>query len=236
MDKKKHGLTYSQIIGIVWLSIALLLSGLAIFFSSTREDKEVVNDTTKPFLKEKLTAREDSVYKYRNVEKRRNVRHYSQKQQEKRHDSIIYTDWKPVKRRQELSVELNSADTTTLQLVHGIGPVFARRIVRYRERLGGFTSRDQLLEVRGITPSVLAHISPYITLSSENIRLIPINSIELKQLVKHPYIEYYQARDIINLRNNGVVFRSVDDLRSVPSMADSTLQRLLPYIDFSVEK
>ena len=59
-----------------------------------------------------------------------------------------------------------------------------------------------------------------------------INSVELKQLIKHPYIEYYQARDIVQLRNKGVVFRTADDLRAVPSMADSTLERLLPYISF----
>ena len=59
-----------------------------------------------------------------------------------------------------------------------------------------------------------------------------INSVELKQLIKHPYIEYYQARDIVRLRNKGVVFRTADDLRAVPSMADSTLERLLPYISF----
>ena len=62
--------------------------------------------------------------------------------------------------------------------------------------------------------------------------LIDINTIELKQLIKHPYIEYYQARDIIKLRGRGMVFRNADDLRAVPSMSDSTLERLLPYISF----
>ena len=70
------------------------------------------------------------------------------------------------------------------------------------------------------------------TIDTTNIRHIDINTIELKQLIKHPYIEYYQARDIVNLRNSGVVFRNADDLRAVPSMADSTLDRLLPYITF----
>ena len=129
-------------------------------------------------------------------------------------------------------MELNGADTTTLQLLHGIGPVFARRIVRYRERLGGFTSTEQLLEVYGFTPELLAHIAPHLTLDSTTIRRIEINSIGLKELIKHPYIEYYQARDIVNLRNKGVRFSTAEDLRAVPSMADSTLARLLPYISF----
>ena len=129
-------------------------------------------------------------------------------------------------------MELNSADTLTLQLLHGIGPTRASRIVRYRERLGGFTSTDQLLEVYGITPELLAQVAPHLTLDTLAVRRIDINRAELKQLARHPYMEYYQARDIVRLRNSGVRFHCADDLRAVPSMADSTLARLLPYVDF----
>ena len=144
----------------------------------------------------------------------------------------MYGNQTPAVRRQPLVVELNNADTTTLQLLHGIGPAYARRIVRYRERLGGFIDVGQLLEVYGFTPELLAHIAPSLTLDTSSIRRIDINNIGLKQLIQHPYIEYYQARDIVNLRNRGVRFSSADDLRAVPSMADSTLARLLPYLSF----
>ena len=59
-----------------------------------------------------------------------------------------------------------------------------------------------------------------------------INSLSLKQLLRHPYIEYYQARDIVRLRNSGVMLGSADDLKAIPSMTDSTLQQLLPYVRF----
>lgn len=131
-----------------------------------------------------------------------------------------------------MSIELNSADTTTLMLLHGIGPTFARRIVRYRDRLGGFVSKEQLLEVYGFTPELLSHIESHLQLDTDSLHRISINRIALKQLIKHPYIEYFQARDIVNLRNRGVHFHSADDLRAIPSMADSTLERLLPYLSF----
>lgn len=118
-------------------------------------------------------------------------------------------------------------------LLHGIGPAYARRIVRYRERLGGFVDERQLLEVYGFTPELLDHIAPYIRVDTGAIVRMPVNSIPLKQLIKHPYIEYYQARDIIALREQGVRFHTADDLRAVPSIADSTLQHLLPYLDFA---
>ncbi|MBL0020424.1 MAG: helix-hairpin-helix domain-containing protein [Bacteroidetes bacterium] len=49
-------------------------------------------------------------------------------------------------------IELNTADTTLLQTVKGIGPASARRIVKYRSLIGGFTHTDHLLKVWGITP------------------------------------------------------------------------------------
>ena len=118
-------------------------------------------------------------------------------------------------------------------LLHGIGPTFAKRIVRYRERLGGFFYKGQLMEVYGFTPELLDHIGPYITINADSVHRICLDTITLKQLIRQPYIEYYQARDIIRLRDRGIRFTSADDLRAVPSMADSTLQRLLPYIDFA---
>ena len=166
---------------------------------------------------------------------RRNQRNNINKEGHKGIDSTFYSTVAPAPRKQPLVVELNSADTLTLQLLHGIGPAYARRIVRYRERLGGFVSTEQLLEVYGFTPELLEHIRPSLRLDSSAIERIPINSIELKQLARHPYVEYYQARDIVRLRSLGTLFHSADDLRAVPSMADSTLQRLLPYLDFSVD-
>lgn len=146
----------------------------------------------------------------------------------------MYSHEPPPVRKQALRVELNGADTTALQLLHGIGPAYARRIVRYRERLGGFVADSQLLEVYGFTPALLDHLRPQLELDTAARRRIAINRVELKELARHPYVEYYQARDIVNLRAKGVIFSTEEDLRAVPSMADSTLRRLRPYLDFSI--
>ncbi len=147
----------------------------------------------------------------------------------------MYRHEPPPLRKQILFVNLNTADTTTLQLLHGIGPSYARRIVRYRERLGGFVADSQLLEVYGFTPELLAHIRPYLEMDTSVRRKIAINRVGLKELARHPYVEYYQARDIVNLRSRGIVFHSEEDLRAIPSMADSTLARLRAYLDYALE-
>ena len=234
MGNKKQGLTHSQIIGIIWLSIVLLIAIGALFFSRCGGLPQIRTEATDTIQKTFLTQKEDSVYHSRRKSSRKHYTstNYNRRNSQPRIDSTFYSNIPHAPIRQPLMVELNTADTLTLQLLHGIGPAYARRIANYRERLGGFVSTTQLLEVYGFTPELLAHIAPHITLDTLAIRHININTIELKQLIKHPYIEYYQARDIITLRNRGARFHSADDLRSIPSMADSTLQRLLPYIDF----
>lgn len=228
MSKKQQGLTHSQTLGIIWLSAALLLIAAIVFFSSRHTTKPTHDDSITPPAEEILTAKEDSVYRSRRNDNRNN--HIVN---EKQPTSPRYTTTPPPPTKQPLMVDLNSADTLTLQLLHGIGPTFAHRIVRYRERLGGFVDTSQLLEVYGFTPELLSHISPHLRLDTTAITHIYINTIGLKELARHPYVEYYQARDILRLRSLGTRFHSVDDLRAVPSMADSTLKRILPYLIFS---
>ena len=239
MGNKNKGLTYSQIIGITWLSVALLLMVVAVIFLRDRGRDEHKNALADSSAVTVLRQKEDSAYRARETVA---AGRYStgnsvhrQRYADRRPDldSSFYTTTPPVAIKKRLVVELNNADTLTLQLLHGIGPVFARRIVTYRERLGGFRSTDQLLEVYGFTPQLLEHIAPYLTLDTASIRRIDINTIELKQLIRHPYIDYYQARDIVALRNRGTHFGGPDDLRAVPSMSDTTLERLLPYVDFN---
>ncbi|MBQ7280794.1 MAG: helix-hairpin-helix domain-containing protein [Bacteroidales bacterium] len=138
---------------------------------------------------------------------------------------------RPVTKR-EVIVELNSADTLSLQMINGIGPAYARRIVRYRERLGGFTDKEQLMEIYGFTPELLNHIAPHITIDRENIRKIAINSVTIKELMRHPYIDAYQARDIIAYRDKGHKYRNSDDLLLIVSLNDSIIEHIQPYISF----
>jgi len=233
MDRKRRNLTHSQLMGIIWVSICLfVILGIRFFSSKSTPSDEQLSPLDTMF-QEKLAQKERDYYtdKY----KCKNSRLLRQK--------TLSSDTTPVSfvgeksqvplRKQPLSVELNTADTLTLQLLYGIGPTFSKRIVGYRDRLGGFVNKEQLLEVYGITPEQVDRMRPNITIDTSLLRKIQINSAGLKQLAKHPYIEYYQARDIIRLRQQGVHFTTVEDLRAVPSMADSTLDRLSPYLDFS---
>ena len=234
MDKKKHKLTQGQINGIIWIAILLVVILAIKLFSSNRVETTPETDSVQRQEQAFLDKKEDSAYHSRYKDhgnkryQRKNTRQYASEEPQN-----WYTHEPPAPTRRPLTVDLNSADTTTLMLLNGIGPAFARRIVRYRDRLGGFVDTRQLLEVYGFTPELLAHIAPHLTLDSTGHRRLPVNSIPLKQFIKHPYVDYYFARDLVNLRSHGETFSSPDDLRAIPSCTDTMLSKLLPYLDFT---
>ncbi len=128
--------------------------------------------------------------------------------------------------------ELNSADTLDLQQLRGIGPVFARRIVNYRNKLGGFVSVAQLREVYGLSEETYQMILPYLTIDTSQVTKLNPNTATLQQLKAHPYLDYYQARAIIEYRQQGHTYRTADDLRLVNLITDSVLLPLRPYLTF----
>lgn len=104
------------------------------------------------------------------------------------------------KAKEFFTFELNSADTALLCKLPGIGKGRAAMIVNLRTTLGGFYSAKQLREIENIPDSIIDKILPYITIELDSLKTIDINHSSIKRLHKHPYISYYQARAIYNLR------------------------------------
>lgn len=149
-----------------------------------------------------------------------------------RHEAELDVYGTPLRRKAALVFELNSADTTDLQQLYGIGTVRARRIVDYRERLGGFVSLRQLLEIYGITEDMLDEWRPHLTLDTSAIVHIDMNHAGLDVMRRHPYLDYFQARAIVDYRNRGHLFQQPDDLLMLAQIDDTTVLRLTPYMTF----
>lgn len=96
--------------------------------------------------------------------------------------------------------ELNSADTTLLCKLPEIGHGRATMIVNRRNTLGGFYSSNQLKEIKNIPDSIVDNLAPYINIEFDSIKKININKCSIKRLHRHPYISYYQAKAIYDLR------------------------------------
>ena len=93
-------------------------------------------------------------------------------------------------------VELNTADTTILKKVPGIGSTFARRIMKYRELLGGFYDVSQLAEVYGIDEERYQALAPWFIADTLHVRRLEVNALPAAALRKHPYLDYRQAKAI----------------------------------------
>ncbi|MFT3753066.1 MAG: helix-hairpin-helix domain-containing protein [Paludibacter sp.] len=116
-------------------------------------------------------------------------------------------------KRTDIIVDLNSADTTLLMQIKGIGRGYAKGIVRFRQSTGGFVSVDQLSEVYGMRPENLEKIRPYCTINQSLIQKIKVNIATAQRLDAHPYLNFYQARAIYELRRNKGKLHDISELR-----------------------
>ncbi len=146
------------------------------------------------------------------------------------HDSPIgrITDspkYKPYTKRteREVMLELNSADTLQLQELRGIGPGFARRIVKYREKLGGYYAKEQLMEIYGFTEELYGKVAPHITVDASKIRRLDVNTLGIAELKQHPYISFYEAKAMVEYRNSKPSKRidSIDELADLPDLKEN---------------
>ena len=128
------------------------------------------------------------------------------------------------------SINLNSADTTDLKSLPGIGSFFAKNIVEYREKLGGFVEKKQLLEVYAFDTARMSNIENLIVIDSIELRKIKVNSDDFKTILRHPYIEYEDVKKIINYRESkGMIKNWETYLKIVGKDVDDRLER---YLDF----
>jgi competence ComEA-like helix-hairpin-helix protein len=135
---------------------------------------------------------------------------------------------KPFKYPEGTLVDVNAADTTELKKIPGIGSGIARRIVAYRNRLGGFYSLEQLNEVEFVS----ADLFKWFKLESDSIRKLPINRVGLDKLRAHPYINFYQAKVIVEYRRKRGEIKSLSQLSLYEEFAEKDLKRLSAYVSF----
>jgi competence protein ComEA len=131
---------------------------------------------------------------------------------------------------QPLLVELNSADTLQLDKLKGIGFAFAKRIIKYRELLGGFVAKEQLLEVYGLDKEKYDALSASVFVDDSKIRKIDINAAVFEEMKKHPYLKYNLVNLILNYRKQHGNYKSVTDIKQLDLMSDELFTKIAPYL------
>ena len=126
-------------------------------------------------------------------------------------------------------ISLNSADTTELKKIPGIGSSIARMIVNYRERLGGFFQIEQLQEIH----LKAEKLRPWFSIDIQQTRRINVNKAGMERMMHHPYINYYQAKVIIEYRKKKGSLKSLKQLSLYEEFTPIDLERLEPYICYN---
>jgi DNA uptake protein ComE-like DNA-binding protein len=139
-------------------------------------------------------------------------------------DSVKY----PVKVAPNEKIVLNTADTTQLKRVPGIGSGWARRIFNYGKLLGGYVDIAQLTEIEGFPDEALS----YFVIDHPHPQKMNLNKLTLNQLRRHPYINFYQARAICDYRRLKGPLQSLGQLRLLNDFTPTAIERLQPYVEF----
>jgi competence protein ComEA len=138
----------------------------------------------------------------------------------------------PKKEKEKVMVEINFADSVALTTISGVGPSFASRILKYKNRLGGFYNINQLREVYGIDSLKFEQIKNQIRVDIANITLININDCTFEQLKTFPYLAYKQSNAIIAYRKQHGNYKNAADLSKIAILNAETIQKIAPYLKF----
>lgn len=210
-------------------------------------------DSAKAYWDSVRIVRRDSAKAYWDsvrVERRDSAKAYWDSVRQARRDSIKaarmdsiknllpYTPT-PLHPKKDTILELNSADTTELKYLRGIGSYVAKRIVQYREDLGGYMSVEQLREIEVLCrydkdttyAFKFDSVLPHLVVNTDSVRKMPVNRMSAGALSKHPYLRFDEAKAIYEQRRRKFNLKSIDDIR--PLIGDSLATKLQPYLDFT---
>ena len=144
------------------------------------------------------------------------------------HKEHPYAEYMRAKLQPGETVDINSADTTELMRIPGIGPVYAKMIVDYRHQLGGFYDITQLNDLETL-PNPL---NEWVRIDNIPTKKLCINKLSVTQLRSHPYLTFYQAKAIVELRRREGNIKSTRQLLFLDEFTEADITRLMPYLSF----
>ncbi len=127
---------------------------------------------------------------------------------------------------------LNTADTSELKRLKGIGSFYAQQIVSYRNELGGYHNLSQLLELWKMTPDKIDEFADQVLLRPEDLVKIDVNSVSAQELSKHPYVDFDLANRLILERETRNGFSDQNELCDSDLLAPDLCRKLVPYLTF----
>lgn len=150
------------------------------------------------------------------------------------HDSVYYYQPEFESKKSSIPlarIDLNIATINDLKKIRELPYFLAQKIINYRTILRGYTSKEQLKEVTGMTEEIYQKITPYFIIKRSNEKIY-INKETFKSLLKHPYINYEQCKAIVNIRERRGAFKSLKRLELLDEFTEKDILRLKDYVSF----
>ena len=127
-------------------------------------------------------------------------------------------------------IDINTADTSVLIALPGIGSKLANRIIVFRDKLGGFYKIEQVAETYALPDSTFQKIKDKLVIDNPSVKKININTATVDELKIHPYIRYNIANAIVEYRNQHGNFIAVSDLKKIMMITDDIYNKAEPYL------
>ncbi|AUD00915.1 helix-hairpin-helix domain-containing protein [Spirosoma pollinicola] len=127
--------------------------------------------------------------------------------------------------------DINTADTTQLIALKGIGATLAGRIVKFRDAMGGFISTDQFHEIYGLDSLALYELQKFGKIRSA-VHKIPVNTASAEELDRHPFLSRKEAQIIVNYREQHGAYTSAESLKPIRILDAKTIEKIAPYLEF----
>ncbi|WP_424001818.1 ComEA family DNA-binding protein [Maribacter sp. IgM3_T14_3] len=127
--------------------------------------------------------------------------------------------------------DLNTATAEELQRINGIGVKLSARIIKFRDRLGGFLIADQLFDVYGLEEEVVNKaLKEFKVISKPNITKINVNTATVEELAKLIYLQKHVAQGIVNYRNLNGSIKSLNELLKIEEFPSERIDRITLYL------
>lgn len=135
-------------------------------------------------------------------------------------------------KKENFSVEINSADSAKLVKIKGIGAYLASKIIKYRNALGGFVNTSQLYEIFNVKKEMVDTFVSQVSVDISLIKKINVNTAVYDDLKKHPYLNGREASAIVNYRKQHGLFNTIEDLKKIILLKSETIVKIEPYLEF----
>ena len=148
-----------------------------------------------------------------------------------KYENLNFKDFS--KKEKIVILDINQATKVDLMKIYGIGDAISDRILKEKDKFGAFVNMDQMLDVWGLSPEVIAELNSHFKISGLTlVKKIDINNLPIKELTKFPYFKYALAKEIVTYRSMNSGIKSIDDLTKIKGFPVDKIKIIALYLEF----